>query len=169
MPPCRNRIWRCPIAFGKLNAGAQSAEYYESALQSFGNESVNLDNAIAQIHEGHMLDDLLGEDKDARYGWFWQLKSLPDSPQSRYLYTLLADNDFQAGLKNYRDMAYLTRTLQHWDDSMDAFGAMIDTQETRLCGATAACRCTAGERPAEPVAQAARQRHLAAGCGRDGQ
>jgi hypothetical protein len=118
-----------PFAFSKLNAGAQSADYYESALQSFGNESVNLDTAIAQIHEGHMLDDLLGEDKDARYGWFWQLKALPDSPQSRYLYTVLADNDFQAGLKNYRDMAYLTRTLRHWDDSMDAFGAMLDTRQ----------------------------------------
>jgi lipopolysaccharide biosynthesis regulator YciM len=118
-----------PFAFSKLNAGAQSADYYESALQSFGNESVNLDTAIAHIHEGHMLDDLLGEDKDARYGWFWQLKALPDSPQSRYLYTVLADNDFQAGLKNYRDMAYLTRTLRHWDDSMDAFGAMLDTRQ----------------------------------------
>src|SRR6202023_233066 len=28
-----------PFAFSKLNAGAQSADYYESALQSFGNES----------------------------------------------------------------------------------------------------------------------------------
>jgi hypothetical protein len=118
-----------PYAFSKLNAGAQAADYYESALQSFGDESVNLDTAIAHIHEGHMLDDLLGEDKDARYGWFWQLKTLPDSPQSRYLYTVLADNDFQAGLKNYRDMAYLTRTLSHWDDSMDAFGAMLDTRQ----------------------------------------
>jgi hypothetical protein len=118
-----------PFAFSKLNAGAQAADYYERALQSFGDESVNLDTAIANIHEGHMLDDLLGEDKDARYGWFWQLKALPDSPQSRYLYTVLADNDFQAGLKNYRDMAYLTRTLSHWDDSMDAFGAMLDTRQ----------------------------------------
>ena len=55
-----------------------------------------------------MLDDLLGEDKDARYGWFWQLKALPDAPQSRYLYAVLADNDFQEGLKNYRDLAFLT-------------------------------------------------------------
>jgi lipopolysaccharide biosynthesis regulator YciM len=117
-----------PYAYSKLNAGAQSADYYETALQSFADESGNLDRAIDQIHEGHMLDELLGEDKDARYGWFWQLKALPDSPQSRYLYTVLADNDFQAGLKNYRDMAYLSRTLRHWDESMDAFGAMIDTR-----------------------------------------
>jgi hypothetical protein len=118
-----------PYAFSKLNAGAQSAEYYERALTSFASESDNLDAAIGHIHEGHMLDDLLGEDKDARYGWFWQLKSLPDAPQSRYLYTVLADNDFQEGLKNYRDMAYLQGTLRHWDDSMEAFAAMIDTRQ----------------------------------------
>lgn len=118
-----------PYAYGKLNAGAQSAEYYESALHSYADESGQLDAAIEHIQEGHMLDDLLGEDKDARYGWYWQLKALPDSPQSRYLYTVLADNDFQAGLKNYRDMAYLAGTLRRWDDSMDAFGAMIDTRQ----------------------------------------
>jgi hypothetical protein len=118
-----------PYAFNKLNAGAQSAEYYESALNSFATESDNLDTAIAHIQQGHMLDDLLGEDKDARYGWFWQLKALPDSAQSRYLYSVLADNDFQEGLKNYRDMAYLQGTLRHWDDSMEAFAAMIDTRQ----------------------------------------
>ncbi|HEY5020471.1 MAG TPA: hypothetical protein VII17_05595 [Steroidobacteraceae bacterium] len=118
-----------PFAFSKLNAGGQSAEYYESALTSFATESDNLDAAIANIHEGHMLDDLLGEDKDARYGWFWQLKALPDSPQSRYLYSVLADNDFQEGLKNYRDMAFLQGTLRHWDDSMEAFAAMIETRQ----------------------------------------
>jgi hypothetical protein len=58
-----------------------------------------------------MLDDLLGTDKDARYGWFWQLKTLPDAPQSRYLYSLLADNDFQEGLKNYRDLNFLQHGL----------------------------------------------------------
>jgi hypothetical protein len=118
-----------PFAYSKLNAGEQSAEYYESALHSFATESDNLDHAITQIRDGHMLDELLGEDQDARYGWFWQLRQLPDSPQSRYLYAALADNDFQAGLKNYRDMAYLSRTLRHWDQSMDAFSTMIDTRQ----------------------------------------
>src|SRR6202041_3219380 len=118
-----------PYAYGKLNAGAQSAEYYESALQSYADESGQLDMAIAHIREGHMLDDLLGEDKDARYGWYWQLKALPDSPQSRYLYTVLADNDFQEGLKNYRDLNFLQHGLLSWDDSMQAFAAMTATRE----------------------------------------
>jgi hypothetical protein len=118
-----------PYAYGKLNAAAQSADYYESALKSFGSESDNLDAAVARIHEGHLLDDLLGTDKDSRYGWFWQLKTLPNAPQSRYLYSLLADNDFQEGLKNYRDLNFLQHGLAGWDDSMEAFAAMIDTRE----------------------------------------
>ncbi|MGH8230980.1 MAG: tetratricopeptide repeat protein, partial [Steroidobacteraceae bacterium] len=118
-----------PYAFGKLNANAQAADYYEAALKSFATESDNLDAAIAQIHDGHMLQDLLGQDQDAHYGWFWQLKQLPDSPQSRYLYALLADNDFQEGLKNYRDLSFLRNGLLADDDKMDAFGAMIDARE----------------------------------------
>ena len=118
-----------PYAYGKLAAGAQAADYYEAALRSFASESDNLDATIGRIHDGHMLDDLLGSDTDARYGWYWQLKTLPDAPQSRYLYSLLADNDFQEGLKNYRDLNFLHRDLSKWDQSMEAFAAMIDTRE----------------------------------------
>ena len=119
-----------PYAFGKLGANAQAAEYYESAIKSFENESGRIDESVQRIGEGHMLDDLLGEDKQAqKLGWFWQLRQLPDAPQSRYLYSLLADNDFQEGLKNYRDLGFLGTTLTRWNQSMDAFGAMIDTRE----------------------------------------
>jgi hypothetical protein len=120
-----------PYAYGQLGAATQAAESYEEALKSFASESDNLDQAIANIRAGHLLDDLMSSDKGNAntYGWFYQLKSLPDSPQSRYLYSLLADNDFQEGLKNWRDLGYLQRYLARWDDSMDAFAAMIDTRE----------------------------------------
>ncbi len=119
-----------PYAFSKLGANAQAADYYESAIKSFESEAGQIDESIVRIGEGQMLDDLLGADKQAQQlGWFWQLRQLPDAPQSRYLYALLADNDFQEGLKNYRDLGYLGDRLSKWDQSMDAFGAMIDTRE----------------------------------------
>ncbi|MEP7246797.1 MAG: tetratricopeptide repeat protein [Gammaproteobacteria bacterium] len=118
-----------PYAFGKLDAAAQSAEYYEQAVTSFDAEGVQLDEAIARIKSGNMLDTLLGDDQDKQYGWFWQLTSLPDAPESRYLYAVLAGHDFQEGLKNYRDLSYLGKTLDRWADSMEAFGNMIDTRE----------------------------------------
>ncbi len=118
-----------PYAFGKLNAPAQSAQYYEEAVRSFDAEGVNLDAAIVRIKSGNMLDAILGGEKDTRYGWFWQLRTLPDAPESRYLYAVLAGHDFQEGLKNYRDLSYLGHTLDRWADSMQAFGNMIDTRE----------------------------------------
>jgi len=118
-----------PYAFGKLDAAAQSAEFYEEAVTSFNAEGVKLDDAIARIQSGNMLDSLLGNDKDSHYGWFWQLRDVPDAPESRYLYPVLAGHDFQEGLKNYRDLSYLGNTLDRWDESMKAFGNMIDTRE----------------------------------------
>ena len=76
-----------------------------------------------------MLDELLSGDEQTHYGWFWQLRNLPDEPESRYLYAIMAGHDFQEGLKNYRDLTFLGSTLDVWSDSTQAFGDMIDTRE----------------------------------------
>ncbi len=101
-----------PYAFGKLNASAQSAEFYESAVTAFDAENVRLDDAIgAHPQRQHARRHAIASEKDAQYGWFWQLKTLPDAPESRYLYTVLAGHDFQEGLKNYRDLSFMGDTL----------------------------------------------------------
>jgi hypothetical protein len=118
-----------PFAFGKLSANSQSAEYYESAVESYDAETVRLDDAITRINTGSLLQDVIQSERESRYGWFWQLKAVPDAPESRYLYAVLAGHDFQEGLKNYRDLIYMSHTLDRWGDSMEAFGDMIDTRE----------------------------------------
>jgi predicted negative regulator of RcsB-dependent stress response len=121
-----------PYAFGKLNAEAQSAQYYESAVESFDAENGRLDAAIARIEQGDMLKRVLASGRNGveqPYGWFWQLKNLPDAPESRYLYTVLAGYDFQEGLKNYRDLVHMGDMLDRGGDSMDAFEDMIGTRE----------------------------------------
>jgi tetratricopeptide (TPR) repeat protein len=124
-----------PYAYMKLNANAQSAEYYESAVTSFGTENGRLDAAIAHIHQGDMLREVLtssgphNPDTPVLHGWFRDLKSLPHTGEAPYLYALLAGHDFQEGVKNYRDLVYLDSTLQRWGDSMDAYEDMIGTRE----------------------------------------
>jgi tetratricopeptide (TPR) repeat protein len=118
-----------PYAFAKLNANAQAAENYEVAIRSFDSETVNIDASIEEINNGTMLDKLLQRDERDRYGWFWQLRELPNAPQSRYLYHLLAGHDFQEGLKNYRDLSFLGGTLARWQDSIVAFDDMLATRE----------------------------------------
>lgn len=119
-----------PYALAKLDAPAQAAEYYENATQSFSTERARIEQSIARIRQGSLLDGIL--DKEATggsYGWFWQLKDLPESPESRYLYAALAGHDFQEGLKNYRDLVFLEKTLARWSNDFDAYQSMIDTRE----------------------------------------
>ena len=117
-----------PYAFGKLHADGQAAQYYSSAIASFDAESKNIDASIAEIRAGKLLDRLLAGDKHKKITWYWQLKHLPDAPESRYLYVLLASDDFQEGLKNYRELQYMNSNLQDWRGSIAAFDDMIATK-----------------------------------------
>jgi len=119
-----------PYAYAKLNASSQSAQYYLSALDSFGNQSTQLDQAVARIRNGELLDRAVAADREGGpHDWLWQLKSVPDAPESRYLYAVLAGYDFQAGLRSYRDMAYMSDTLARWGDNMTAYEDMIATRQ----------------------------------------
>ncbi|MDQ2639847.1 MAG: hypothetical protein M3Y79_04630 [Pseudomonadota bacterium] len=120
-----------PYAFAQLGANGQAAEHYEKALDSFADERGHIDVAVARIREGSMMRELVGADDAGSplRGWFWQLSELPDAPESRYLYPVLAGHDFQEGLKNYRDLAYLGSTLARWDENMAVYGDMIGTRE----------------------------------------
>jgi hypothetical protein len=118
-----------PYAFRKLGADAQAAESYEIALRSFEQETAAIDRSIANINDNQLLDQLVSKDEREQYGWFWQLKNIPDAPESRYLYSLLASHDFQEGLKNYRDLGFMGSTLDRWTDSVGAFDNIIDTRE----------------------------------------
>jgi len=101
-----------PYAYSQLHADAQAAEYYNSAIHSFGGELRDIDASIDAIRQGKLLDRLLADDKGKRVSWYWQLEHLPNAPESRYLYVLLASNDFQEGLKNYRELAYMRQNLR---------------------------------------------------------
>ena len=67
---------------------------------------------------GDLLDRLLNDDKKDTLTWYWQLKTLPDAPESRYLYHLLATNEFQEGLKNYRELKFMSKNLDDWRESV---------------------------------------------------
>ena len=120
-----------PYVYAQLGAGGQAAEFYGEALTSFAAERGRIDAAIARVREGSLTHELVGGDdiSSAQRGWFWQLQVLPDEPESRYLYPILAGNDFQEGLKNYRDLAYLGSTLARWDENMVVYDDMIAARE----------------------------------------
>ena len=139
-----------PYAFFELKAPGQAAQYYRTALRTYDDESARIDGAIARIRGGGLLAQLLAHESDSAasgevgndpldddalpdrlsYGWFWQLASVPDDPESHYLYGVFAGFDFQEGLRNYRDLKLMGRMLGAWSTSMDAFQEMIATRHS---------------------------------------
>lgn len=118
-----------PYAYNQLGASGQAAEFYNSAIDSFDAEMKRINDSIEQIRSGNLLDRLLNDDKKATLTWYWQLKTLPDAPESRYLYHLLAGNEFQEGLKNYRELHFMSRNLESWRADLSAFDDMLDTRQ----------------------------------------
>jgi hypothetical protein len=118
-----------PYAYNQLSATGQAADFYNSAIESFDAELKRIDGSIEQIRNGNLLDRLLDDDKKDTLTWYWQLTTLPDAPESRYLYTLLASNEFQEGLKNYRELNYMSRNLNNWRGDVAAYDDMLDTRQ----------------------------------------
>jgi hypothetical protein len=118
-----------PYAYNQLSATGQAAEYYNTAIESFDTELKLIDDSIEQIRNGHLFDRLLDDDKKDTLTWYWQLTTLPNAPESRYLYALLASNEFQEGLKNYRELNFMSRNLEAWREDVSAFDDMLDTRQ----------------------------------------
>jgi len=119
-----------PYAYARLASNGQAAQQYRFAIEAYGKESQRIDQSIAAIRSGGFLDDVLAAapDKDT-VGWFWQLQNVPDAPQTRYVYHLLASHEFQEGLKNYRDLRIMKRNLEGWRASLAAFDEMVAVRE----------------------------------------
>ncbi len=117
-----------PYAYAELGAMAQAVEYYEKAITAYDAERARIGESIVAIRAGRLLDAALKDGGDGRSGWFAQLATLPDSPESRYLYHLLAGNEFQEGLKNYRALDAMGRNLSAWSESLGAFTDMVETR-----------------------------------------
>jgi hypothetical protein len=117
-----------PYAYAQLAANKQAVEQYTLAVAAFSAEAQRIDESIAAIRSGRLLDAIAENAKADQVGWFWQLQHLPDAPETRYLYHLLAGNEFQEGLKNYRDLRLMQRNLSTWELTVTAFDDMIDTR-----------------------------------------
>ena len=118
-----------PYAYNQLGATGQAAESYNKAIDSFDAEVKLIDDSIEKIRGGNLLDWLLSDTKHDTLTWYWQLKTLPSAPESRYLYQLLASNEFQEGLKNYRELNFMSRNLESWRDNLLAYDDMLDTRQ----------------------------------------
>ena len=127
-PAVQESMLAIPYAMAKLDSISQAADHYLNAIEAFYEETNRIDDMIEQIRSGELFEVLLDKDSTGTTGWYWNLDNLPEGPESRYLFHLLSTNEFQEGLKNFRDLDYLANNLDSWQSSVDVFRNMLDTR-----------------------------------------
>ncbi len=118
-----------PYAMAKLDSISQAADHYLNAIEAFHEETNRLDRAIDRIESGEFFDSFVADYPLDSTGWYWELEKLPEGPEARYLFHVLASHEFQEGLKNYRDLSYLHRNLDEWQQNVDVYAYMLDTRK----------------------------------------
>jgi predicted negative regulator of RcsB-dependent stress response len=114
-----------PYAYSKLNVHGRAAVLYERAASAFGSELGKLNASIDSIQRGEFLKALDREEIRKDKDWVIRLRSLPEAPETFYLVSLMASNDFQTALQNYLDLVEMHRKLVDWKRSLEAFADLI--------------------------------------------
>lgn len=127
-PAVQEAMLAIPYGLSELESISQAADHYLNAVEAFYEETDRIDRTIEFVESGDMFAKYLVESPSDSSGWYWQIADLPEGPETRYLYHLLATHAFQEGLKNYRDLTYLQDNLDTWQQSIDVYTAMLETR-----------------------------------------
>ncbi|WP_250458914.1 tetratricopeptide repeat protein [Microbulbifer litoralis] len=114
-----------PFAYGKLDVHSTAAINYGRALETFGREIDTLTGSIQSIREGKFLEALRRKEANQVKNWVVALRDLPGAPETHYLLDLMANNDYQEFLRNYRDLNDLFERNESWLDSLAAYEDVI--------------------------------------------
>jgi hypothetical protein len=117
-----------PYAYMQLGAHSQSLAGYTQAIEVFEQEDKSLDESIAAIRGGKLVDGLLERNPGEEMGWFWSIREFPQMPHASHLASVLAQHEFQEAFKNLRDLQFLGRNLARWKDSLGTFDDMLDAR-----------------------------------------
>ncbi|HSG96585.1 MAG TPA: tetratricopeptide repeat protein [Woeseiaceae bacterium] len=131
-PAVQESMLAIPYAMAKLDSISQAADHYLNAIEAFYEESNRLDRTISRIETGEFFEEFIADDPLSSTGWYWDLEELPAGAEGRYLYHLMATHEFQEGLKNYRDLTYLYRNLDTWQQSVDVYANMVETRRQKF-------------------------------------
>ena len=115
-----------PYAYSKLNVHGRAALMYGRALETFSKEGRRVDASIESIRAGRFLKALVREEIRQDKDWVIRLRTLPETPETYYLATLMASHDFQTALQNYLDLEDVRRKLVTWQNSFAAFEDIIE-------------------------------------------
>ncbi|WP_444931602.1 tetratricopeptide repeat protein [Microbulbifer sp. SSSA002] len=114
-----------PYAYGKLDIHSTAAINYGRAMDVFGHEIDTLTQSIHSIRKGKFLEALRRKEATQVHNWVVALRNLPEAPETHYLLDLMASNDYQEFLRNYRDLNDLYERNEEWLKNLTAYENII--------------------------------------------
>jgi len=121
-PAVQDALMAVPFALGQLEAYKQSLEYYEKAMLSFQSEIEKINIAADAVGGGKMLEGMIQvanlekEGEEAR-----KLRRVLNSPEGRYLNSLLVSYEFREALNNYAALRLSLGKLEGWSASLKTY------------------------------------------------
>ncbi len=131
-PAVQEAWFAVPYALGELAAHGQAAVAFEDSIAAIEQEDRALAAAIDHLDRHGLAGVLLAADEGAQWDAGWQLAEAPDHPLSRYLYLLMADNEFQQHLRDYRDLRALSQLLDRKRADFDSYRHMLAARKARF-------------------------------------
>ena len=131
-PAVQEALLAVPYAMTKMNLHGRAVKHYNAAIGTLFSEQDYLDESIAAIRRGELINVLQAQDLRSGTGWLQELSFDTDNPVLRYQVTLMAAHDFQEAVKNYRDLMKLRDNLNKWSEAIEAYDDMLDGREQRF-------------------------------------
>lgn len=142
-----------PFALDRLGAHTQATKYYEQAATRLEEAYKRTLRAIRSIRGGRMVETIMQSEQDKESGWEWELRELPDAPETYYLQTLIAEHRFAETLKQYRDIRQIAESLRALRSEVKrADHASSDSQRLFIDPATSIARAHLNWNPPEHTA-----------------
>lgn len=121
-PAVQDGLMAVPYALGKLEAYKQSLEYYEKAMLSFQSEIEKINLAADAVGGGKMLEGMIQVARLEKEGEEdRKLRRVLDSPEGRYLSSLLVSYEFREALNNYAALRLSLGKLEGWSAALTSY------------------------------------------------
>ncbi|MDH5409508.1 MAG: tetratricopeptide repeat protein, partial [Gammaproteobacteria bacterium] len=128
-PSVQEAMITVPYTLEKMDAKQQALAYYNHAINTYNAELTNINNVINAVETGEFTAALRTLHSHQRSENKTHFTTLPESVATPYLHQIIAGHEFQAALKNYRDLLYMQNMLHYWKNQIPAYNLMLEERK----------------------------------------
>lgn len=135
-PSVQEALISIPYVFEQINNHNQALHQYDIAINNYNEQFEEINKVVEIINNGSFIErlklDTLGKESVTPFSILFNI----NAESNQYLLPLISSNDFHDALKTYQELAYLSYTLDNWENELPALHLILNekikTYNTRL-------------------------------------